>query len=59
MEQKSSITNNTKNQLFLKKKIVIKFVTKNTLNKELALNRDTETTTIFTVPTSIVATNGG
>lgn len=46
-----------KQQLFLKKDIVVKFMPANSFKKGFVRNRGPETTTSFTIPTSTKITN--
>lgn len=46
-----------KQQLFLKKNIVVKFIPINSYIKGMGCNRNAETTTSITYPTGLISTN--
>jgi hypothetical protein len=56
MEQTALTSGFKKQQLFLKKTVVVKFVRTNSLMKGVSQNRNVETTT--SIPTSIIRTIG-
>ncbi|HET7115814.1 MAG TPA: hypothetical protein VFI29_04960 [Hanamia sp.] len=59
METANSTSAFKAKQLFLKKSIVVKFIPTNNFKKGFVHNRDVETITTITIPTSTINANSG